>query len=231
MVLQLAVADGQFRGKLLELRAVALPGFQQAYVMQGGTQARAQRAQQRQRPGMAVIGRPARPHHGGADSGQALRHLGTAEHPVLEADIAGLRAHALHPRGAGGKLLLREAQMQPARLLQRGIESGSRRQRSGERRPLSRRSTRPPLIMRRAEPLGLYPDQAEIAPAGAVRDVALVQQQRIQPLLGQAAGDGDADQPATNDDGIVPARGRGGILRFKHHGRELGPGASPDTNS
>ena len=44
-------------------------------------------------------------------------------------------------------------------------------------------------------------------------DVAFVEQQRRQPLLGQAAGDGAADQPAADDDGIMRrGSGDGGVL-------------------
>src|SRR5438874_12877027 len=58
--------------------------------------------------------------------------------------------------------------------------------------------------MRCAVALALDPDQSEIAARGAVRDIAFVDEREAQPLAGEAVGDRRTNEPAADDDGVVP---------------------------
>jgi len=85
------------------------------------------------------------------------------EHAVLEAEIAGLDPHALHPCPALLELGFTEAEVDAARPLVPDRDPRARRQLGGERRPLIGRAPGPALVMRCAVALALYPDQPEIA--------------------------------------------------------------------
>ncbi len=72
----------------------------------------------------------------------------------------------------------------------------------GKAGPLVGREAGPALVMRRAETLGLHPDQAEIAARGAIGDVAFVHQREAESGARQPVADRRADQPTTDHDRI-----------------------------
>jgi len=59
-----------------------------------------QRMEQVERVGMAVISRPRRAAHRRPESGEHVCQLMAIDHPVVEAEIAGLHPHPLHQRVA-----------------------------------------------------------------------------------------------------------------------------------
>src|SRR5205807_4702876 len=73
----------------------------------------------------------------------------------------------------------------------------------GERRPFIGRLPGPALVMRRAVAFALHPDEAEIAARGAERDIAFVEQRRLQPGAGEPIGDRRTDQPTADHDRVV----------------------------
>src|SRR5436305_12384852 len=130
---------------------------------------------------MPVIGCPRGSGYGWSETGQHVGELVAVEHAVLEAEIAGLDPHPLHPCPALLELVLAEAEMDAARPLVPDRDPRSRRQLSSERRPYIRRAPGPALVMRCAVALALYPHQPEIAARGAVRDIAFVDKPDAQP--------------------------------------------------
>src|SRR3984893_15777741 len=125
------------------------------------------------------------------------------EHAVVKAEIAGLLPHPLHHRVPGREFGLVETEMQPTRPMMPDGNPGLARQLLGESRPFIRRLPRPALVMWRSVPLALHPDEPEIAARGAERDIALIQQCRLQPSAGEPIGDRRTDQPAADHNRIV----------------------------
>ena len=140
-----------------------------------------QRVQQIERVGMPVIGRPRGADYRWSETRQHVGEFAAVEHAVLEAEIAGLDPHALHPCPALLELGFAEAEMDAARPLVPDRDPGARQQLGGERRPLIGRAPGPALVMRGAVALALYPDQPEIAARGAVRDIAFVDERDPSP--------------------------------------------------
>ena len=133
-----------------------------------------------QRVDMTVIRGPRRAGHRGAEARQHRRQLVAVEHAVVEAEIAGLAPHLLHHRPALRDFLGAEAELQAAVLLEPDIDPGALAELGRERRPCRGRGAGPALVMRRAEPFALHPDEAEIAARGAKGDIALVDQRDLR---------------------------------------------------
>ena len=167
-----------------------------------------QRVQQVERVGVAVIVRPRGADHRRADPRQHVAQFGRAEHAVVEAEIAGLGAHLLHPSAAFFELRIAEAEMHPARPLVADGDAGAVEQLGGERRPFVGGKPGPALVMRRAEALRLHPDQPEIAARGAEGDITLVDQRGVEAGARQSIGDRRADQPAADHDRVKPLHSR-----------------------
>ena len=88
--------------------------------------------------------------------------------------------------------------MQPARLSKAKRLASLLGQIIRQFSPAFCRLARPALIPGRAEALGLHPDQAEIAAAGAKGSVTFIQKRDGKTLALQAPGDGRAHKPAPN---------------------------------
>ena len=74
--------------------------------------------------------------------------------------------------------------MNPARPMMADSDPGFIRKLGGERRPFVSRAPCPALIMRCAVALALHPDKTEIAPRGAERGIALIEQRGCQSRAG-----------------------------------------------
>lgn len=105
--------------------------------------------------------------------------------------------------GAVLEFLLAQAQADAARLLQGQVGARCARRVSWPGRARRQPAARPALVPRRAEALGLHPDQADVAARCAEGNVALIQQHRVEALLAQPVRDGRAHQPAADDDGVA----------------------------
>ena len=163
-----------------------------------------QRMQQAERIGVPVIRRPRRADHRRPETGEHVRELIAIEHPVFEAEIAGLGPHPLHHCVAGLELGFAETEMHAARPLVPDRDSGLSLELGGERGPFIRRAPRPALVMRRAVALALHPDEPEIAARGAItRHRPRRGARPSSPCAGEPIGDRRADQPAADHDRIV----------------------------
>src|SRR5713226_10366485 len=147
---------------------------------------------------MPIIGRPRRAAYRRPQARQYVGQLGMTQHAVLEAEIAGLALHLRHHRAALRHFALAEAELDAALLLQPDVDPGALAEPGGKQRPRRRRRSRPALIMRRADPLGLHPDEAEIAARGPIGNIALVEDDDSEPGIGEAVADRGADQPAAD---------------------------------
>ncbi len=78
--------------------------------------------------------------------------------------------------GARLQLALRQAEAETAGPLEGNVETRRLLQLGGKTRPGVRRAHRPARIFGHAEPLGLHPDQREVAARGAHGIVALIEQ-------------------------------------------------------
>ena len=158
--------------------------------------------EQRQRIDVTVIRGPGRAADGRSDARQHRRQFVAPEHSVLEAEIPGLAAHLLHHCAPLRDLLLAEAELQPAILLETDRDPGALLQCGRQRRPFRGGGAGPPLVMRRTEPLALHPDEPEIAARGAIGDIALVDQRDLEPVAPEPVGDRRTDQPAADHDRV-----------------------------
>ena len=137
--------------------------------------------EQAQRIGVPVIRSPRPAAHRRPEAGEHVREFVTIEHPVFEAEIAGLGPHPLHHCVAGFELGFAETEMHAARPLVTDRDPGLGLELGGKRGPFIRRAPRPALVMRRTVALALHPDEPEIAARGAKSDIALVEERRFWP--------------------------------------------------
>src|SRR5690606_38545118 len=110
------------------------------------------------------------------------------------------------------ELLFVETDGDAARTPMTDADPGLRMQLPGEFRPELGGTACPALVGGMPQTLALHPDQTEIAARGAQRDIPLVQDQRTPSFACQTIGDGRADQPAADHDGIVRHAGGSGMV-------------------
>ena len=147
---------------------------------------------------MPIIRREGSAHYGGTKAWKHLSRFPRIQHAVFKAVIARFALHLFQPLSAFLHFSIRKTQMQPARLGKAKGLAGLLGQIIRQFGPAFSRLACPALIPGCAKPLGLYPNQAEIAAAGAIGSVTLIQQRNRQPFAPEAPGNGGPHQPATN---------------------------------